>query len=264
MNPRHRKVRIASRSISTSHRAGVDDRDILTMSIRVLRPRNLTALVRWADRRRRWPTNCRWCHVSAPGGAAKLGCLPVNRVGNYVAQVLFTGGDVQGAVPIALASDSGVPPSSTVVNMVLEIVSLIWLLALVVMIYIFFITTWYDIAHAQHHPHRDAIHASCWLSLFTLHAIWPIIFMRLMHLSQKNCPSRRTTRAPSVSWHENGTGRIEAKSTEPSVTSLPATGSLATPRASDAVSAQALRTTSMVETMILSWVILWLVFNSSN
>ncbi len=33
------------------------------------------------------------------------------------------------------------------------------------------------IAHSRNHPHEEAIHYACWLSLFTLHAIWPIVFI---------------------------------------------------------------------------------------
>jgi hypothetical protein len=35
----------------------------------------------------------------------------------------------------------------------------------------------YDIAKHRNHPQTEAIHAACWLSLFTLHAIWPIVFI---------------------------------------------------------------------------------------
>jgi len=35
----------------------------------------------------------------------------------------------------------------------------------------------YMIAHKRHHPHAEAIHVACWLSLFTLHAIWPIVYI---------------------------------------------------------------------------------------
>jgi len=33
------------------------------------------------------------------------------------------------------------------------------------------------IAHSRKHPHEEAIHYACWLSLFTLHALWPIVFI---------------------------------------------------------------------------------------
>lgn len=35
----------------------------------------------------------------------------------------------------------------------------------------------YEIAKHRNHPQTEAIHAACWLSLFTLHAIWPIVFI---------------------------------------------------------------------------------------
>jgi len=35
----------------------------------------------------------------------------------------------------------------------------------------------YNIAKKRNHPHAESIHVACWLSLFTLHAIWPIVFI---------------------------------------------------------------------------------------
>jgi len=35
----------------------------------------------------------------------------------------------------------------------------------------------YMIAKKNNHVHAEAIHVACWLSLFTLHAIWPIVFI---------------------------------------------------------------------------------------
>ena len=35
----------------------------------------------------------------------------------------------------------------------------------------------YHIAVARNHPHQDAIHAGGWISLFTLHAIWPFLWI---------------------------------------------------------------------------------------
>jgi hypothetical protein len=37
----------------------------------------------------------------------------------------------------------------------------------------------YEIAKHRDHPHQDAIHAAGWVSLFTLHAIWPWIWAML-------------------------------------------------------------------------------------
>lgn len=35
----------------------------------------------------------------------------------------------------------------------------------------------YEIAHKRNHPHQDAIHVAGWVSLFTLHAIWPFLWI---------------------------------------------------------------------------------------
>jgi len=44
----------------------------------------------------------------------------------------------------------------------------------------------HDLPHAiakrRHHPHEEAIHVGCWLSLLTLHALWPFIYLwAVMH-----------------------------------------------------------------------------------
>lgn len=38
----------------------------------------------------------------------------------------------------------------------------------------------YRIAEARHHPHQDAIHAAGWVSLFTLHVLWPFLWIWAM------------------------------------------------------------------------------------
>jgi hypothetical protein len=38
----------------------------------------------------------------------------------------------------------------------------------------------YEIAKKRGHPHQDAIHAAGWVSLFTLHAIWPFLWIWAM------------------------------------------------------------------------------------
>lgn len=35
----------------------------------------------------------------------------------------------------------------------------------------------YEIAVHRHHPHQDAIHVAGWVSLFTLHLIWPFLWI---------------------------------------------------------------------------------------
>jgi len=38
----------------------------------------------------------------------------------------------------------------------------------------------YEIAKKRDHPHQDAIHAAGWVSLFTLHALWPFLWIWAM------------------------------------------------------------------------------------
>ena len=38
----------------------------------------------------------------------------------------------------------------------------------------------YELSKRRNHPHQDAIHAAGWVSLFTLHAIWPFLWIWAM------------------------------------------------------------------------------------
>jgi hypothetical protein len=38
----------------------------------------------------------------------------------------------------------------------------------------------YRIAESRQHPHQDAIHAAGWVSLFTLHVLWPFLWIWAM------------------------------------------------------------------------------------
>lgn len=38
----------------------------------------------------------------------------------------------------------------------------------------------YEIAKHRDHPHQDAIHVAGWVSLFTLHALWPFLWIWAM------------------------------------------------------------------------------------
>lgn len=35
----------------------------------------------------------------------------------------------------------------------------------------------YQMAKKRNHPHKDAIHTACWVSLFLLHIIWPFLWI---------------------------------------------------------------------------------------
>ena len=56
----------------------------------------------------------------------------------------------------------------------------------------------YMIAESRHHPHQDAIYAAGWVSLFTLHALWPFLWIWAM--------TYRPDRGWGFSSHERATG----------------------------------------------------------
>jgi hypothetical protein len=60
----------------------------------------------------------------------------------------------------------------------------LFLLLFVVVVLFYGIIAIHDIpakiAESRHHPHRDAIHAAGWVSLFTLHALWPFLWIWAM------------------------------------------------------------------------------------
>lgn len=55
----------------------------------------------------------------------------------------------------------------------------------------------YRIAEKRDHPHQDAIHAAGWVSLFTLHALWPFLWIWAM--------AYRPERGWGFSHHSAGT-----------------------------------------------------------
>jgi hypothetical protein len=58
------------------------------------------------------------------------------------------------------------------------------LLFFVVVVLFYGIIAIHDIPHiiakSRNHPHQDAIHAAGWVSLFTLHALWPFLWIWAM------------------------------------------------------------------------------------
>src|SRR5262245_3251960 len=60
----------------------------------------------------------------------------------------------------------------------------LFLLIFVVVVLFYGIIAIHDIPHniaeSRHHPHQDAIHAAGWVSLFTLHALWPFLWIWAM------------------------------------------------------------------------------------
>ena len=60
----------------------------------------------------------------------------------------------------------------------------LFLLIFVVVVLFYGIIAIHDIPHiiakSRDHPHQDAIHAAGWVSLFTLHALWPFLWIWAM------------------------------------------------------------------------------------
>jgi len=62
----------------------------------------------------------------------------------------------------------------------MEIAALIILIVVVLILFYGIIAIHdipYEIACKRDHPQRDAIHVAGWISLFTLHAIWPFLWI---------------------------------------------------------------------------------------
>ena len=43
----------------------------------------------------------------------------------------------------------------------------------------------HQLAEKNDHPHKSAIHVACWLSVFTLHALWPLVYLWAIMPSKK-------------------------------------------------------------------------------
>ena len=64
--------------------------------------------------------------------------------------------------------------------MFLEYLALTILIVMLIMVF-FTIIYLHDLpymaAKRRNHPHLEVIHVACWLSMFTLHALWPLIYI---------------------------------------------------------------------------------------
>ncbi len=70
----------------------------------------------------------------------------------------------------------------------------------------------YVIAKKRNHPHQDAIHAAGWVSLFTLHALWPFLWIWAMAYRPERgwgFSHHSTVPAPDVNEIEDLRSRIE-------------------------------------------------------
>src|SRR5262245_54082694 len=67
--------------------------------------------------------------------------------------------------------------------MTLDYVALAILIVVILLVVYGVVAIWgipYEIAKARNHPHQDAIGAATWVSLFTLGALWPFLWIWAM------------------------------------------------------------------------------------
>ena len=67
--------------------------------------------------------------------------------------------------------------------MTLDYIALAVLIVMLALVVYGVIAVWgipYEIAKQRHHPHQDAIGAATWVSLFTLGALWPFLWIWAM------------------------------------------------------------------------------------
>ncbi len=81
------------------------------------------------------------------------------------------------------------------------------LLVFVVVVLFYGIIAIHDIPHLiaekRHHPHQDAIYAAGWVSLFTLHALWPFLWIWAMaYRSERGWGFGAPSVAPAVDMRE--------------------------------------------------------------
>lgn len=67
--------------------------------------------------------------------------------------------------------------------MILDYVALVLLIVIIGLVVYGLVAVWgipYEIAKSRDHPHQDAIGAATWVSLFTLGALWPFLWIWAM------------------------------------------------------------------------------------
>jgi Na+/H+ antiporter NhaD/arsenite permease-like protein len=69
----------------------------------------------------------------------------------------------------------------------------------------------HKIAKQREHPHEEAIHVACWLSLFTLHALWPIVFMWAVSHKKGQPPAELHPVFPGVRDLDARVAELEAR-----------------------------------------------------
>lgn len=75
----------------------------------------------------------------------------------------------------------------------LDYLALAILLAVVVILAVAVVALFdlpYRIATRRNHPQRDAIHAACWLSLFTAGLLWPLAILWALTVPDRDSDSQ--------------------------------------------------------------------------
>jgi hypothetical protein len=67
----------------------------------------------------------------------------------------------------------------------------------------------YLIAKKRHHPHSDAIHVAGWVSLFTLHVIWPFLWIwATLYKPDRGWGMEHKPDEPGADGVDNGDGEL--------------------------------------------------------
>lgn len=68
----------------------------------------------------------------------------------------------------------------------------------------------YEIAKKRNHPHKEAIHAAGWVSLFLAHALWPILWIwAYLYRSEEGHPGAIVVPAPKSSLTEDAADKLK-------------------------------------------------------
>lgn len=70
----------------------------------------------------------------------------------------------------------------------------------------------YEIAKRRNHPQQDALHVAGWISLFTLHAIWPFLWVwATLYREDRGWGFGSTSPSPSTTAHAAQAQVVELK-----------------------------------------------------
>jgi hypothetical protein len=74
----------------------------------------------------------------------------------------------------------------------------------------------YEIAVAREHPQQDAIHVAGWVSLFTLHVIWPFLWIwAMLYKPERGWGLAQTHLENRIDELENRLKRFEQDQSQP-------------------------------------------------